>query len=268
MPSSTTAHPAPPTRAARAPRRDAPPAVNPPRCLVVDDDAPLRTAVCDYLAGFGFDSRAAASGAQLQAELARSAVDLVVLDARLPDADGLALCAALRRHSMLPVILLAAEGDAASRVLGLELGADDCLGKPFEMRELVARAKAVLRRHAPGPAQGRAPAVVQVLEFEGWRFDRVRQELLSPRQALVPLSNAECRLLRAFAEHPKRVLSRERLIDLTRRPGAAVNSRSIDLAVSRLRQKLGASRSGGPLIHTVRGAGYRFDVDIRLGAWA
>src|ERR1700712_1592336 len=148
------------------------------RCLVVDDDPELLQSVCDYLRRFGLEAEAAASAAQMRACLAKGGVDVVVLDVMLPDGDGLAICAALRQKpetAHLPVIMLTAQGDPGSRVLGLELGADDYIAKPFERGELVARIKAVLRRRsAPSGAGGGDGSV----EFAGWRFDRLRRQLL------------------------------------------------------------------------------------------
>ena len=179
----------------------------------------------------------------------------------LPDGDGLAICAALRQRpetANLPVIMLTAQGDPHSRVLGLELGADDYVAKPFEPRELVARIKAVLRRRsAPGAERGGDGSV----EFAGWRFDRLKRQLLSPQQVVVPLSSAEYRLLSAFVERPRRVLTRDQLLDATRGQGVVVADRAIDLAVSRLRQKLSAAQDGEQLICTIRGEGYIFDAE-------
>jgi two-component system OmpR family response regulator len=230
------------------------------RCLVVDDDPELLQSVCDYLRRFGFDPVPAANAAQMRAALAQGDVDVVILDVMLPDADGLALLGALREKSQTPVIMLTAQGDPHSRVLGLELGADDYVTKPFEPRELVARIKAVRRRHgAPGPG-ARDEGVV---EFAGWRFDRLKRQLVSPRQVVVPLSSAEFRLLDAFVERPRRVLSRDQLLDATRGQGAVVADRAIDLAVSRLRQKLASAEGGEQLICTVRGEGYLFDAVVK-----
>jgi two-component system OmpR family response regulator len=230
------------------------------QCLVVDDDAELRQAVADHLGRFGIGADVAADGAQMRAAVARTRYDVVLLDLMLPDEDGLALCQWLRRSAAhVGVIMLTAQGDPTSRVVGLELGADDYVAKPFEPRELVARVKALGRRLAARPAEEDAT----VRRFAGWTFDTLKRELLSPDGVLMPLSNAEFRLLRAFVEHPRRVLSRDRLIDYTRGPTVEVSDRSIDLAVSRLRQKLGTLPSGGQLVTTVRGEGYLFDPDAR-----
>ena len=233
------------------------------RCLVVDDDPELLQSVCDYLRRFGHEAIAAATAAQMRSCLSQGGIDVVILDVMLPDGDGLAICAALRQRpetANLPVIMLTAQGDPHSRVLGLELGADDYIAKPFEPRELVARIKAVLRRRS-GPGADRGGD--SVVEFAGWRFDRLKRQLLSPQQVVVPLSSAEYRLLSAFVERPRRVLTRDQLLDATRGQGVVVADRAIDLAVSRLRQKLSTAQDGEQLICTIRGEGYIFDAQVR-----
>jgi two-component system, OmpR family, response regulator len=230
------------------------------RCLLVDDDAEIRSGVQAYLQGFGFDVTAVADGAAMRRAITAAAFDVVVLDVMLPDENGLDLCKWLRTKCDAAVVMLTALGDPISRVLGLELGADDYLGKPFEPRELVARVHAVMRRSrrtADDSTAGDAP-----LAFAGWHFDRLKRQLLSAEQVVVPLSSAEFRLLSAFVQHAGRVLSRDRLIDLTRAPGVDVNDRSIDLAVSRLRGKLGDPPRDPQLIRTVRGEGYLFDAKV------
>ena len=229
------------------------------RCLLVDDDAEIRSGVQSYLQGFGFEVTAVADGAGMRRAVTGNRYDVVVLDVMLPDENGLDLCKWLRGGSDAAVVMLTALGDPISRVLGLELGADDYLAKPFEPRELVARINAVRRRarRADGDDGGDA-----VLRFAHWRFDRVKRQLQSPDGVVVPLSSAEFRLLQAFVQHAGRVLSRDRLIELTRAPGVDVNDRSVDLGVSRLRGKLGDSPREPALIRTVRGEGYLFDARI------
>ena len=231
------------------------------RCLVVDDDAEIRTSVQAYLKGFAFDADVPQDGATMRRTIAREHYDVVVLDLMLPDENGIELCKWLRQTTDCAIVMLTAQGDPISRVLGLEVGADDYLGKPFEPRELVARIHAVLRRarRAPGVARERGDAPVT---FDGWAFDRLRRHLVSPERVAIPLSSAEFRLLSAFVEHAGRVLSRDRLIDLTRAPGVEINDRSIDLAVSRLRGKLGDPPRDPRLIRTVRGEGYLFDAEV------
>lgn len=229
------------------------------RCLVVDDDAEIRQALRDYLQGFAMQVAAAADGMETRRLLAGHEFDLVILDLMLPGEDGLSLCRWLRQqHRETAIIMLTAQGDPVSRIVGLEMGADDYLAKPFEPRELVARIHAIRRRLGRG--ESAAASARREFRFEGWRFDRLLRQLVSPDGVVVALSGAEFRLLLAFAERPGRVLSREQLIELSRAPGVEVNDRSIDLGVSRLRQKLGDTPPR--LIRTMRGEGYLFDVQI------
>src|SRR5574341_1843372 len=229
------------------------------RCLVVDDDREILSGVQDYLQRFGMQVLTAASGAEMRRAMSAGGIDVVVLDLMLPDENGLELCRWVQEHAGTPVIMLPAQGDPGSRVLGLELGADDYIGKPFEPRELVARINAVLRRVQRGERGGGSPRPRRMVEFAGWCFDRLLRQLVSPQQVVVALSSAEYRLLTAFVDRPGRVLSREQLIELTRAPGVEVNDRSVDLAVSRLRQKLGDAPREGGLIRTIRVEGYVFD---------
>ncbi|HET7791909.1 MAG TPA: response regulator [Rhizobacter sp.] len=232
------------------------------RVLLVDDDAELRTLLVGYLQRYGMQVTAVGDGTGLRRTLPTGRAgspqpfDLLLLDLMLPDVNGLALCQWVREHHPLPIIMLTAQGDPASRIVGLEFGADDYLPKPFEPRELVARIHAVLRRGGPRPATASAEPA-SVVRFVGWAFDRLRRQLTSPAQVVLPLSSAEFRLLSTFVDHPRRVLSRDRLLELTQSPGADVTDRSIDLAVSRLRQKLDMPQ----LIRTVRGEGYVFEAD-------
>jgi len=232
--------------------------------LLVDDDPDLRTLVADYLQRYGMRVTAVPDGAGLRRTLPTGPAgttdpfDVLLLDVMLPDANGLDLCRWVHANYPLPVIMLTAQGDPASRIVGLELGADDYLPKPFEPRELVARINAVLRRTGPSRTTPAAAPASAVARFNGWAFDRLRRQLTSPKQVVLALSAAEFRLLSAFVDHPRRVLSRDRLLDLASAPGVEVTGRSIDLAVSRLRQKLDEPT----LIRTVRGEGYSFDADL------
>ena len=226
------------------------------RCLVVDDDPEIRSGLAAYLQRFDMAVQTASDGVQMRRLLAASSIDAIVLDLMLPGESGLALCQWLQRERPnLPVLMLTAQGDPASRVVGLELGADDYLPKPFEPRELVARLHALTRRRVKAE---RAAGEQREVQFRGWRFDPMLRQLVSPDGVVVALSSAEYRLLTAFVEHPKRVLSREQLLELTRARGVEVSDRSVDLAVSRLRAKLG----GEDLIRTLRGSGYLFDVEV------
>jgi len=231
-------------------------------CLVVDDDAEIRTSLTAYLQGFGWQVRAAADGGAMRQMLAASRPDAIVLDLMLPGEDGLSLLRWLSTQADAPpVLMLTARGDTMSRVIGLELGADDYLAKPFEPRELVARLQALLRRSSKGQAAALGDDT-RMLRFGRWRFDRLARQLINADDVGIALSSAEFRLLAAFVQRPGRVLSRDQLIELTRAPGVEVNDRSIDLAVSRLRAKLGDTAREPALIRTVRGEGYLFDAEV------
>jgi two-component system OmpR family response regulator len=223
-------------------------------CLLVEDDPEIRQLLADYLSGFGMLVRLAPSARDMRAELKAAPVDVILLDLMLPDGHGLDLCREIRQARATPIIMLTAQGDPASRIVGLELGADDYLPKPFEPRELVARIHAVLRRSG-SLAQG-SGAGLPALRFKGWTFDRVNRQLTSNEGLLVQLSGAEFRLLDALVAHAEEVLSRERLVVLMQTPGVEVNERSVDLTVSRLRTKLNHGADAIDLIRTVRGEGY------------
>jgi len=227
-------------------------------CLVVDDDAEIRSSLASYLQGFGWRVSTAADGQAMRRQLAAARFDALVLDLMLPGEDGLALLRWLQTQAEAPpVLMLTARGDTTSRIVGLELGADDYLPKPFEPRELVARLQALVRRATKGSADD-----ARLLRFGRWRLDRLARQLISEDEVGIALSAAEYRLLAAFVQRPGRVLSREQLIELTRAPGVEVNDRSIDLAVSRLRAKLGDTAREPSLIRTLRGEGYLFDAEV------
>ena len=229
-------------------------------CLVVDDDAEIRTSLTAYLQSFGWQVSAAADGGAMRQVMAAAKPDAIVLDLMLPGEDGLALLRWLgTQPDAPPVLMLTARGDTMSRVIGLELGADDYLAKPFEPRELVARLQALVRRSHKG---GAVQDDTRTLRFGRWRFDRLARQLVTDDDVGVALSSAEFRLLAAFVQRPGRVLSRDQLIELTRAPGVEVNDRSIDLAVSRLRAKLGDTAREPATIRTVRGEGYLFDAEV------
>jgi two-component system OmpR family response regulator len=198
--------------------------------------------------------------------LAGHAIDLIVLDLMLPGEDGLALCRWVRAQSNVPVIMLTARGEEIDRIVGLEMGADDYLPKPFNPRELVARIKAVLRRmEAPSGGlaeRGAARRQDEILTFAGWRLDVGARRLTAPDGVLVPLSAGEFDLLAAFTSHPQRVLSRDYLLDLAKGREAQPFDRSIDVQVSRLRRKIEEDPSNPQLITTVRGGGYIFTAPV------
>ena len=227
-----------------------------PRILIVDDDSELRGLVAKLLEANGYRVTEARDGNCFW-EAMKAAPDLVILDVMLPgEQSGLDLCRELRKTSATPVIMLTAKGEEADRVVGLELGADDYLAKPFGSRELLARVRAVLRRSVTRserrPEAGRAK-----FRFEGWVLDPARRELFNPDGVLIDLSAGEYDLLLAFVEAPQRVLHREELLDATRHGPEAGFDRTIDVQISRLRKKIDVERAAS-MIKTVRGAGYMF----------
>lgn len=226
--------------------------------LVVDDDPQIRLLVARFLQRHGYQVTAAPDGAAMFDILARSPVDLVILDLMLPGRSGLELCAELRVGSQVPIVMLTARGEESDRITGLEAGADDYVTKPFSPRELLARVRAVLRRSR---ADGRREAgrSAEIVAFDGWTMDLRRRELTSPSGTLVDLSTGEFDLLLAFIERAHRVLSREALMEFAKtRTGGDPFDRTIDVQISRLRRKLDADAGGGQLIKTIRGAGYMF----------
>ncbi|MBI5919063.1 MAG: response regulator [Nitrosomonadales bacterium] len=223
-----------------------------PHILVVDDDTDIRSLLADYLAQQGWHISTAANGAEMRALLERETVELVVLDLTLPGEDGLALCRDLRARSALPVIMLTARSAPLDRILGLEMGADDYLCKPFEPRELVARIRSVLRRSAGASTLEHA----QRLVFGDWTLNLVDHQLQRRDGVVVALSGGEFRLLKVLLEHPNRPLDRDQLLSLTQGRDGDPFDRSIDLAISRLRQKLGDDARAPQLIKTLRNEGY------------
>ncbi len=226
--------------------------------LVVDDDQEIRKLLSRYLLGQGFRVTTAGSGREMGEKLATHRIDLVVLDLMLPDASGLDLCRDLRTTSSVPVILLTALKEDVDRIIGLEIGADDYLGKPFNPRELVARIRAVLRRVAPGEPQGAAP---RAFCFAGFRAEPDLRRVTGADGSDVPLTGAEFDLLMAFLERPGRILSREQLLDITKGREAGPFDRSVDVLVSRLRRKLG-DQGAFQILKTLRNGGYQLAVRV------
>jgi two-component system OmpR family response regulator len=235
----------------------------PEHILIVDDDAEIRSLLRDYLERNGMRAEAVADGNGMRTALQRGRFDLVILDLMLPGEDGLTLCRDLRARSNLPVIMLTARGEETDRIVGLEMGADDYLPKPFNPRELLARIKAVLRRAQSLPE---SPASVDArrMRFAGWTLDLTTQQLTSPKGVVTPLSSGEYRLLRVFLEHPNRVLSRDQLLDFTRGREATPFDRSIDVQVGRLRRRLGDAGREPALLKTVRNEGYVLAATVEL----
>lgn len=231
-----------------------------PHILIIDDDRELRQLLTAFLTRHEFRVDAAADGRAMNKLLETVRFDLIVLDLMLPGEDGLALCRRLRSASTIPIIMLTALAEETDRIVGLEMGADDYLVKPFNPRELLARIRAVLRR--TGSASGLSRSGGKTLAFAGWRLDLSRRELYSPDGVLMPLTGGEFDLLVAFAERPQRILNRDQLLDLTRGRAATAYDRSIDVQLSRLRRKIEADPNQPVLIKTVRGGGYVFQPDV------
>ena len=223
--------------------------------LVVDDDRELRSLLAAYLQKQGYRVTAVADGKAMRAAMSSSHPDVVVLDIMLPGEDGLSLCRDLRARSEIPIIMLTARTDETDRIVGLELGADDYIPKPFNPRELLARIKSVLRRARSLP-ENLKPDHVSQFRFANWSLDTVTRNLTSPDGVVVALSGTEFRLLRIFLEHPNSVLTRDQLIDLMLSRDAGPYDRAIDVQVSRLRQRLGEGAREPSIIKTVRGQGY------------
>jgi two-component system OmpR family response regulator len=238
----------------------------PDHILIVDDDAEIRSLLCTYLQKNGLRATAVADGRAMWHALDGAGVDLIVLDLMLPGDDGLTLCRNLRAKAYdIPVLMLTARGEETDRIVGLEMGADDYLAKPFSARELLARIKAILRRARSLP-QNLRPDDAQQLRFAGWALDTVQRQLISASGVVTPLSGAEYRLLRIFLSHPNRVLTRDQLVDLTQGKEADPLDRSIDVQVSRLRHRLGDDSREPRLIKTVRGEGYVLAVAVKTEA--
>ena len=233
------------------------------RLLVVDDDSDIRTLLAEQLGRAGFLVSTAADGTGMRQVMEREHVDLVVLDLNLPREDGLTLCRDLRARSQIPVIMLTARSEPIDRVLGLEMGADDYLAKPFEPRELLARIRNVLRRTEALPAN-LEPLAIRRARIGPWTFDVEHRHLLDPAGRVVVLSGAEFRLLRVFVGHPNKVLSREQLVSLSTGRAYESQDRAIDLQVSRLRTKFGGDGGSDGLIKTVRNEGYVLAAAVTL----
>lgn len=225
--------------------------------LVVDDDREIRELLGRFLSKHGYRVTAVGDGKEMRRILEDWKIDLVILDLMLPGEDGLSLCRGIRAKSQIPVIMLTMMGEETDRIIGLEMGADDYLPKPFNPRELVARMKAVLRRAQCSPS---VPAGIQksFYRFAGWKLDTGLRRLQSPSGLVVDLSPGEYDLLVAFVERSQRVLNRDQLLDLTHGRVEAPFDRSIDMQVSRLRQKIETNPKDPDLIKTVRGDGYVF----------
>jgi len=231
------------------------------RILIVDDDEDIRKLLEEYLRKNGFEAHAVADGPAMREALAAKPASLVVLDLMLPGDDGLSLCRQLRTHSQVPVLMLTAKGDPVDRIIGLETGADDYLAKPFDPRELLARIRSVLRRAKALPADTEIN-VPESFSFSGWRLDTRERNLRAPDGVVVPLSGAEYRLLLIFLQNPNAVLSRDQLSNFTFGRDADPLDRTIDMQVSRLRERLRDEAREPAIIKTVRGKGYVLAVRV------
>ena len=228
--------------------------------LLVDDETALREPLADYLSRQGFGVTQAGSSAEARGCIAAAHYDLVLLDIMMPGEDGLSLCRHLAETKRMPVIFITARGESTDRIVGLEIGGDDYVVKPFDPRELVARIRSVLRRAGRiAPESGEAV----VYEFEGWRLDPLKRRLVDPEGAVVSISSAEFRLLMAFLDHPRQVLDRDRLLDMVQGREAHLFDRAVDNQISRLRRKIEPDSRNPQLIQTVWGGGYMLAAEVR-----
>jgi len=235
---------------------------SPPHILVIDDDPKIRLLLRRCFESEGYRVSEAASGAEALGRLADGAFDLVTLDLSLPDGDGLTVAREVRLRSTVPIVMVTGKGDTIDRVVGLELGADDYITKPFHVREVLARVRAVLRRVEGRSAASMASTQDQLLTFGGWTLDVPKRELRSTAGETCVLTTGEFELLRVFVTHPNRVLSRDRIMDLLKGHDWHPNDRTIDNLVMRLRRKIEPDPRHPTLIKSVRGIGYSFTADV------
>ena len=233
----------------------------PEHLLVVDDDREIRRLLEEYLTQSGYRVTTVGDGRAMRRALDEHRIDLVVLDLMLPGEDGLSLCRGLRAQSNMPVLMLTARGSEIDRIVGLEMGADDYLAKPFNPRELLARVKSILRRAKSLPHQ-QAPTDVSAYRFGGWTLDVATRNIMAADGLVVPLSGSEFRLLRVFLEHPQIVLSRDQLLELVSGRETIAFDRSIDVLIGRLRKRLKDDGKEPSLIKTERGTGYVLAVRV------
>jgi DNA-binding response OmpR family regulator len=232
--------------------------------LAVDDDPSVRKMISDYLADNELRVTALASGREIAEVMARETIDLVVLDWRLPGEDGMQIARKLRQDSHIPIIMLTGRKDEADRVMGLELGADDYLTKPFSPRELLARIRALLRRARAQQTVADGLQKIRAYRFAGFELNVRLRRLSAPGGANIPLTNSEFNLLAAFLAAPQRVLSRDQILGLSRLHNDEVYDRSVDVQVGRLRRKMERGKDSPELIRTERGAGYVFSAPVEI----
>lgn len=234
--------------------------------LVVDDDPRVRTMLTDYLESQGMRVTGAQDGNEMWACLEKAAADVILLDLVLPGEDGLTLAGQLRARVDAGIIILTGRGDVVDRVVGLEMGADDYVAKPFHLREVLARIKSVLRRSRPASVPTQAPALTRndgTIEFDGWTVRLQRRLVTDPEGREVTLTTGEYELLLAFLENPNQVLSRDQLMDLAKGRQWEAYDRTVDTQVVRLRRKIEADPKHPKLIKSIRGAGYIFAADVK-----
>lgn len=231
--------------------------------LIVDDDSDIRDLLGKFLRRHGFEASLAKDGNEMQAILLKQAVDLVILDIMMPGDDGLTLCRQMRTNSTIPILMLTAISEEVDRILGLEMGADDYLSKPFNPRELLARVRAILRRsQGGGSLNGIGTNEGVIYEFAGWLLDSAERRLKSPDSLEITLSSGEFNLLHALVQRSQQVLSRDKLLDLTKNREAGPFDRSIDIQISRLRHKLEQDPKNPQIIKTIRGGGYVLAAEV------
>jgi DNA-binding response OmpR family regulator len=230
-----------------------------PTILIVEDDPEIRRLVRDFLVHEGYDVETAADGKAMDVVLQRVRPDLIILDLMLPGEDGLAICRRLRTGDPIPILMLTAKSDEIDRVVGLEMGADDYLAKPFSSRELLARARAIMRRTRPAAAQ---PAQNRRYRFDAFVIDIDARGLSAGENTTVNLTSGEFELLVCFVQRPRRVLTRDQILDWTRGRSADPFDRTVDMLISRLRKKLDGANPGSNLINTVRNGGYLFTAHV------
>ncbi|MBN9046804.1 MAG: response regulator transcription factor [Rhizobiales bacterium] len=230
--------------------------------LIVDDDQDIRDLLHEFLKRRGLRVSVAQSGDEMQEVMSRSAVDLIILDVMLPGRSGIDICREVRQHSRVPIIMLTAIADSADKILGLEIGADDYIAKPFDPRELLARVRAVLRRLEGSRANHRP--LTHVYKFAGWTLDCARRRLVSPDDVRVELTSAEFGLLETFVKSAQIILSRDQLMESAGNPSVYGYDRSVDILISRLRRKLDDDPRAPKFILTIRGGGYQFGPEVQM----
>ncbi|MFN3400924.1 MAG: response regulator [Ferrovibrio sp.] len=232
--------------------------------LIVDDDHRIRAMLARFLTDHGMKVSQAGDGREMFAICADARIDVIVLDIMMPGEDGLSLCRRMRAQSAVPIILLTAMSNDTDRIIGLEIGADDYVVKPFNPRELLARIRAVTRRLSAASLNAERPVVTAVYAFGGWQLNASRRTLTSPAGVLTDLTSGEFDLLLAFLEHPQRVLTRDQLLDLAHGRMSQAYDRSIDVQISRLRRKIEADPQDPAFIKTIRNEGYFFTAAVTL----